>query len=184
MRKLCCALWIFLLTLTVPALAAPGKRAFFPPQPVAEPSWVKKIVTGDFNGDGKLDFATLAWETGDRCVIAGIHYDRGFLVRVYRNTTPAGALNPTFAAPEELPYIDGACASIPCGAATSRRSTSTATARTTSWSPTPTPTRSSPTAAWDRCSRRRSSPAPRTTPATWPPATSTPTAWSTSLSCT
>jgi len=66
------------------------------------------IVTGDFNGDGKLDFATLAWETGDRCVIAGIHYDRGFLVRVYRNTTPAAALNPTFAAPEELPYIDGA----------------------------------------------------------------------------
>jgi len=106
MKKLCCALWIFLLTLTLPALAAPGKRAFDNPRPVADSSWVKKIVTGDFNGDGKLDFATLAWETEDRCVIAGINYRRGFLVRVYRNTTPAGSRNPTFAATEQLPYTD------------------------------------------------------------------------------
>ncbi len=106
MRKLCILLLAWLAG-AVPASAVPGQRAFFPPTVVGDSLHVKKVVTGDFDGDKKTDFATLAWEIDSRCIIAGVNYEKGFLVRVHRNTTPPGAVAPTFAPAVELPYVDG-----------------------------------------------------------------------------
>lgn len=109
MRRFGWQLAALLLLGTTPGFAAPpGKRAFFPPQTVGDASCVKKIVTGDFDADGRMDFATLAWETGNRCVIAGVEYKKGYLVRAYLNATPPGAAGPVFAPPIEIPYIDDA----------------------------------------------------------------------------
>jgi len=83
----------------------PG-RAFLPPRVLSYADWAKKIVIGDFTGDGKPDFAVLHWETGGRCVVDGVSYAKGFLVRIFINNTPAPGTDAIFTATGKLEYIN------------------------------------------------------------------------------
>jgi hypothetical protein len=83
-----------------------GTRAFELPIKVADATWAKKVVVGDFTGNGMPDFAVLHWETGGRCVVGGVEYKKGFLVIPYLNTTVPKTTPATFAPMPPLSLID------------------------------------------------------------------------------
>lgn len=81
-------------------------RIFAEPRNLGNALWAKKIVTGDFTGDGRPDFAVLHWETGGRCEVDGTSYFKGYLVRPFLNTTPSPGADATFAAQPKLEFIN------------------------------------------------------------------------------
>ena len=85
-----------------------GQRVFEPPVIVSGTPWIKKVVTGRFTRSGKIDFAILCWETDGRCVIDGVSYGKGFLVKPFINVTPAGAGAATFLKAAKIEFADNA----------------------------------------------------------------------------
>ncbi|WP_437908027.1 FG-GAP-like repeat-containing protein [Sorangium sp. So ce327] len=81
-------------------------RIFAEPRSLGHATWAKKIVVGDFTGDGKPDFAVLHWETGGRCEVEGTKYLKGYLVRPFLNNTPPAGGDAVFAAMPKIEFIN------------------------------------------------------------------------------
>src|SRR6185295_7381755 len=84
----------------------PGERFFLTPKIIDKTPWVKKVVSGRFTTSKNPDLAILCWETGGRCVVDGVKYGKGFLVRPFINTSRRGDIGATFVPGAKLEYIN------------------------------------------------------------------------------
>lgn len=87
-------------------IGMPGQRFFLKPKIFDTTPWVKKVVSGRFTRSGNPDLAILCWETGGRCVVDGVSYGKGFLVKPFINVSRPGDLGATFIPSPKLEYID------------------------------------------------------------------------------
>ena len=105
-----------LTTASMPAAARPprpGERMFLPAVTVGSAEAAKKLITADFNRDGKPDFAVLHWEIDGRGTFGGRAINKGFLVRVFLNQTAAPTPTPTLAESARLWYDDDGTRTYP-----------------------------------------------------------------------
>ena len=91
----------------------PGQRFFFKPTIIDTTPWVKKVVSGRFTSSKNSDLAILCWETGGRCEVDSVKYEKGFLVKTFINTSKPGAVGATFVPGQKLEYIDNAVRTFP-----------------------------------------------------------------------